>query len=184
MLAAWRPGPVAVALAVLSTVAIYYQAGQPLSRGLPGIIQGQRVALDAAEGLPRAGIAMERSDQRVFAALLARIEAGARPDEPLFTLPMDPELNFITGRPAPVRYYGTPLGLRSDADVTETLTLLMRAAPLFVVHRRNDKYLTPLSNDLLREIRRLASPPEAFGPFDLYRLPVSAGGPRAGPPRE
>lgn len=179
-----RSGQVAVGLAVLSAIAIYYQAGQPLSRGLVGIIQGNRIALDAPEGLPRAGIAMEASDQRVFTALIERIEAGARPGEPLFTLPMDPELNFITGRPAPVRYYGTPLGLRSREDVAETLRLLDEAAPLFVVHRRDDKYLTPLSRELLQEIRRLDSSPEPFGPFDLYRLPASADGLRAAPPRE
>lgn len=159
----------------LAAIALLFQAGQPLSRGLAGIIKGERVALDAPEGLPRASLKMERSDQRLFTALLRRIESEARPGEALFTLPMDPELNFLTGRRAPVPYYATPLGLRSKADVVDTLERLSGAAPLFVVYRREDKYLTPLTQDLLREIRRRDSVPEVFGPFELYRLPGLAG---------
>lgn len=180
----WRSGIVTVALVGLSAIAVYYQAGQPVSRNLAGLIRGDRVLLDAPEGLPRASLVMQRSDQRVFEALIGRIESGARPGELLFTLPMDPELNFITGRPSPAPYYGTPLGLRSRADVTETLARLERAAPLFVVHRRDDKYMTPLSDELLQAIRRLDSSPEIFGPFDLYRLPASAAMTSKQPPRE
>jgi hypothetical protein len=158
-------------LLMLVAIALAFQAGQPVSRGLAGIIKGERVALDAPEGLPRASLRMAQADHDIFAALLRRIESAARPGETLFTLPMDPELNFMTGRPAPVGYYATPLGLRSLADVTDTLTRLSNAAPLFVVYRREDKYLTPLSQQLLQEIRRRAPAPEVFGPFDLYRFP-------------
>lgn len=166
----WRGKAGGVALAALCAVAILYQAGQPLSRGLAGIIRGDRVALDGREGLPRADLRIERSDQEVFGQVLARIES--EPDDFLFTLPMDPEFNFITGRPAPVAYFGTPLGLRRDDDVGVTMARLMAAAPLFIVHRRDDKYMTPLSQDLLARIRTLVPLRESYGPFDLYRLPV------------
>lgn len=158
----------------VAVIGVAFQAGQPLSRGLLGTIRGERIALDAPEGLPRASLAMERADQTVYRALIARIEGEARPGEVLFGLPMEPELNFLTGRPAPVPYYGTPLGLRHPEDVDDTMRRLESAAPIFVVHRREDKYLTPLSRDLLARIRRLDPTPESFGPFDLYRLPGRA----------
>jgi hypothetical protein len=169
-----------VAVLGLSVWAAVFHAGQPLSRGLLGTIDGRRTPLEAGEGLPRASLRMETADRQVYAALLSRITDGAGVGEPLMTLPMDPELNFMTDRRAPVPYYGTPLGLRSEADVADTLARLRAAAPLFVVHRREDKYLTPLSEILLKEIRTLAPPPEPFGPFDLYRLPSATG--RAAPP--
>jgi hypothetical protein len=172
-----------VAALLLSAIAVYFQAGQPVSRGLAGIVKGERVVLDAPEGMARARLHMERADQRVYGALLNRIAAEARPGEALFALPMDPELNFLAGRPAPVRYYGTPLGLRSESDVADTLRRLAEASPLFVVHRREDKYLTPLSEKLLAEIRRRDPVPEIFGPFELYRLPASSERDRP-PPRE
>jgi hypothetical protein len=161
-----------VAVVLLASIAVYFQAGQPLSRGLGGIVRGERVALDAPEGLPRASLAIEQTDQQAYGALLKRIELEARPGEPLFTLPMDPEINFLTGRPTPMPYYGTPLGLRQATDVADSVRRLTQAAPLFVVYRRNDKYLTPLSEELLREVRRRDPAPETFGPFELYRVPA------------
>jgi hypothetical protein len=155
-----------------AVIAVVYQAGQPVSRGLDGIVRGHRVALDASDGLPRARVRMERADQDVYRRLIDRIESTALPSEALFALPMDPELNFLTKRPAPVPYYGTPLGLRQAADVDETMARLEKAAPMFVVVRRDDKYLTPFSRDLLARIRRQDPVPEPYGPFDLYRLPA------------
>jgi hypothetical protein len=164
-----------VALALLlSTTALLFQAGQPVSRGFLEMLRGDRFPLDAQEGLPRARLQMERADQELFRSVIARIEAEARPGEPLYTLPMDPELNFLTGRRSPVDYYGTPLGLRNPADVDDSMKRLREAAPLFVVHRREDKYSSRLSDSLLSEIRRLAPSPEPIGPFDLYRLPAPA----------
>lgn len=172
----------AVGVIVLAIQAVVFHAGQPVSRGLAGTVAGQRVSLDATEGLPRASLRMEATDHAVFTAVLERIEAVARPDEPLMTLPMDPELNFMTGRPAPVPYYGTPLGLRTDADVADSVARLSAAAPLFVVHRREDKYLTPLSAELLAWIRAVSPRPERIGPFDLYRLSSAAAERPADPP--
>lgn len=175
----WRFQPVGIALLALSAIGVLYQAGQPLSRGLAGIVRGERIALEASDGLPRASLKMERSDQSIYRALIDRIEAVAEPHEGLFSLPMDPELNFLTKRPAPVRYFATPLGLRQNEDVADTMARLLNAAPIFVVHRRDDKYMTPLSQDLLERIRRLDPIPEPFGPFDLYRLPAQTGHERA-----
>ena len=169
-----------LSLVALSAWAVAFQAAQPLSRGIEGTVSGRRIPLDARGGLPRASIAMEAQDQRIFAELLRTIEAGARPGEPLMTLPMDPELNFMTGRRSPVPYYGTPLGLRNAHDVEAALRALDGAAPLFVVHRRGDKYLTPLSAELLEAVRAGSPAPRRVGPFDLYRFETDQGGRRPG----
>ncbi len=173
----------AFAVLLLCAWGVVFQAAQPLSRGYLGAVEGQRVEPGPRANLPRVSLRIERRDQEIFQAVIDHIEATARPGEPLMTLPMEPELNFMTGRKSPVRYYGTPLGLTNTADVDATMQRLEAAAPLYVVHRRQDKYLTPLSARLLERVRAASPAPVAIGPFDLYRLPAP-GGERPTPDRE
>jgi hypothetical protein len=161
-------------LTAVVVIGIVFQAGQPVSRGWLGVVHGTRVPLDAENGLPRAALAMERSDQTAFTEILTEIAVHARPDEPVFTIPMEPEINFLSARRSPVHYYNTAMGLQSDDDVHQSLARLLDAAPLFVVHRRQDKYLTPRSAVLLDEIRKRSPPAKTIGPFDLYRMPAEA----------
>ncbi len=175
--------PVTVAILLLCVWGTWFQAAQPLSRGYLGAIEGRRVELGPPAKLPRVSLRIEPRDEEIFQAVIDYIEVEARPGEPLMTLPMEPELNFMTGRKSPVRYYGTPLGLTDAADVDATIERLAASAPLFVVHRREDKYLTPLSARLLERVRASSPAPVAIGPFDLYRLPAP-GAERPTPDRE
>lgn len=159
---------VAAGLLCLSAYVLAFQTVQPLERGLGGIVQGLRAGPNQPADLPRVSLRLQPSDAAIYRDTLAAIEALSPPGTPLMTLPMDPELNFMTDRPSPVRYYGTPLGLTDDTDLEETIEALDAAAPLVVVHRRLDKYLTPLSARLLELVRHRSGPPEAVGPFDLY----------------
>ena len=165
-----RPLPaLAAATFLLSVYMILFQAGQPLERGIVGTVFGVRAPPNQPVDLPRVSLRLQPADAAVYKDTITAIDKVAGPDEPLMTLPMDPELNFMTGRKSPVRYYGTPLGLTAEADVATTLAALDAAAPLFVVHRRQDKYLTPLSATLLGHVQDRSDPPVAVGPFDLYR---------------
>lgn len=170
---------------MLSIWAIVFHAGQPLSRGYLGTIEGHGARHYTPAELPGVSLRITPQDQADFSAVISRIEAEARPGEALMTLPMEPELNFMTGRKSPVRYYGTPLGLTNEAELDDTMSRLKAAAPLFIVHRRDDKYLTLLSARLLGEVRKLSPAPQSIGPFDLYRLAVPlAGDSRQAPDRE
>lgn len=159
----------AIAVACLSAWALFFQAGQPIERGLAGTIAGIRAPQNVLSDLPRVSLRIQPADAAIYEAVIAVIEARALPDEPLMTLPMDPELNFMTARPSPTRYYATPLGLRQPVDVTQTVAVLDASAPLFVVHRRQDKYLTQLSATLLEYVQAGSGAPLRVGPFDLYR---------------
>lgn len=156
-------------LMALSCWALVFQAAQPLSRSYQGVIEGERAAANVPANLPRVSLRVQAEDAALYRDLIETIEASARPLEPLLTIPMEPQINFMTGRKSPVRYYATPLGLRVDQDVLDTLKSLNEASPLFVVHRRGDKYLTPLSARLLAEIKARSEHPISFGTLDLYR---------------
>jgi hypothetical protein len=160
---------VMAALTVASGWALVFQAGQPLERGLSGIVAGYRSVGNIAAEIPRVSLQIPPSDAALYHEVIKTIETTAIPGEPLMTIPMEPELNFITGRKSPVRYYGTPLGLRIESDVYDTIAALDAAAPLFVVNRRNDKYLTPLSAQLLEQVKVHSEDPVQIGPFDFYR---------------
>lgn len=160
---------ISATLLLLSAYMLIFQAGQPLERGLVGALQAVRAPANVHVSLPRVSLRIQAGDALIFEEVIAAIEQAARPGEPLMTLPMDPELNFMTGRKSPVRYYGTPLGLREPTQVATTLEALDQAAPLFVVHRRGDKYMAALSGKLLEHVRRYSDQPVSVGPFDLYR---------------
>jgi len=163
------PGSVvAPALFMLSAWAIAFQAGQPLERGLAGTVAGVRAAPNVLADLPRVGLRIAPEDRVLYREVLAAIERKSRPGSTLMTIPMDPQLNFMTGRPSPVHYYGTPLGLLTVEDVDATVESLDAAAPVVIVHRRADKYMTDLSARLLERVAARSGPPERIGPFDLY----------------
>jgi hypothetical protein len=159
----------ALAAICLSAWALLFQAGQPVERGVAGTIAGVRAPANTPANLPRVSLRIQAADAALYRSVINAIEERAQPNEPLMTLPMDPELNFMTARPSPARYYGTPLGLRSLADVELSVAALETAAPLFVIHRRQDKYLTPLSAKLLEFVKSGSETPLRLGPFDLYR---------------
>ncbi len=159
-------------LAILTAVscwALVFQAGQPLQRSYRSLIEGERAAANVPANLPRVSLRVQAEDAALYRDLIETIEATARPTEPLMTVPMEPQINFITGRESPVRYYFTLFGLRVEQDVLDTLTSLDAEAPLFVVHRRGDKYSTPLAEQLLEEIKVRSEQPMSFGTLDLYR---------------
>ncbi len=149
--------------------ALYFQAAQPLERGLSGIVAGQVGERNQPANLPRVSLRIQQGDTALFREVIDQIETKATATELLMSIPMEPQLNFMTGRKSPVRYYGTPLGLRNEQDVREAIVALNEAAPLFVVSRRVDKYLTPLSAVLLEHVRTQSPDPIQIGPFDLYR---------------
>lgn len=166
-------GPVASFLvAFLCVWGLVFHAGQPLDRGWWNTIDGVRFAVDTEADLPRVSLQIPAEDAAHYQAVISYLDGNASADEPLMTIPMHPELNFMLDRKSPVPYYGTPLGLRSPADVDASMRLLRDAAPLFVVHRPGDKYMTPLSQDLLTRVREVSPAPVTRGPFEIYRLPA------------
>jgi hypothetical protein len=165
----WRGRAVmAPPVAAAAAVALVLHAAQPLSRGLGGIAAGTTVPLDAPDGLPGARIAMERQDQETYRRLLAIIAAHAAPGEPILALPMNPELYFLSRRPAPFRFHSTAIGIRDEAALASVLEAIDRAPPPVVIHRPHDKYNTAASLAIVERIRSRYELRERVGPFDVY----------------
>ncbi len=169
-------GTFALSVIVLAVAlwAIAFQAGQPVERGLTGIIAGERRGPPVRAELPGVSLRLMPDDIADFETLLKELERTGSDDAHLMTIPVEPQLYFMTNRTPPVRYFSTAMGLLSDADVTNTITALDEAAPLNVVNRRFDKYLTPLSAQLLDHVKAHSEAPFQVGPFDVYRYAPEA----------
>jgi hypothetical protein len=153
---------------LVSAIGLTLHAGQPLTRGFDGIILGKRVSLDAPAGLPRASVAMELSDAKVYREIITEITRHAAPHEPILALPFIPEFYFLSGRRAAVSFMGVPFGIRDEADLSAVTHRLIRSPPKIVVNRRVDKYHSPLSERLVEWIKGNYSLLRSVGDFDVY----------------
>jgi hypothetical protein len=164
------PNARATAMAITlfaAIIGIVFQAGQPLSRGVVGTIQGTRVALEA-DGIPGASVHMEPADKALYERLLRFIDDHAPPGTPILGLPMTPQLYFLSGRSPPLRFVIAPLGLLSDGDVDQSWNRLQATMPAVVIFRPDDKYTTPRVRALMDRLRPHYELCAADAGFELY----------------
>ncbi|MFN0318225.1 MAG: hypothetical protein ACKVQA_24640 [Burkholderiales bacterium] len=157
----------AISLALVS-VGLLFQAGQPLSRGLEGIMAGTTHALSASGGLPKASVAMEADDQAIYSELLAVIKRHSEPEEPILAMPVNPEIYFLSGHRAAVPFFSTAIGLSNQEDLYRALTGLKAHPPRLIVHRTIDKYNTALGDKLLAGLAPGYTLVYKVREFDIY----------------
>jgi hypothetical protein len=157
--------PAAVAI---SLVGVALHAGQPISRSIAGTIAGVRVLLDAPSTLPGASLVIERLDQEIYAKLLAFIDRNVPPGAPILALPVDPEIYFLSRRPAIYRFNSTAIGIRNDDELRTALQGFDQASPPIVIHNAEDKYNNWASEALMAHVKSRYSLKERIGPFDIY----------------
>jgi hypothetical protein len=158
------------AAAVLAVIAVRFQAGQPLSRGLAGMLRGERVALVPAE-LPRARLLVEPEQRQRYRELIDTIERETGPDQTILAVPSDAELYFLSGRRNPTRFYNTALGITDEGTFAATARLLREHPPALVLFNAEDKYNTTFSTRLMQVIRERHTLLRRIHGFDIYRLP-------------
>ncbi len=163
----WRWAPVAFALA-MSAVALHYHAAQPLTRGIGGVLRGDRVALAADHGLDRVSLWIEPDEAALYAHFVELIAREAPAGAPILALPMNPELYVLSRRRNPLRFFNAGMGLVDAADVAEALEILERDPPTLVFHRPRDKYNTPLTARIVEFVRDRYTPIESLKGFDVY----------------
>jgi len=116
----------------MTLAAVLLNAGQPLSRGILGTIAGVRTPLDAPATLPGASLAVERQDWQDYSALLAFIDRSVPPGVPILALPVNPEIYFLSRRPAIYRFNSTAIGIRNDEDLRAAIERFDQAPPPIV----------------------------------------------------
>lgn len=166
----WLVGFAAVAI-LFSIVAVYYDAGQPITRLLRGIIRGERVALVPSTGLDRVGLWIEPETLKTYREAVDVIKSNSRPDETIFVLPYDPEFYFLTERKNAFRFWNTAVGIRPGQEEQHVFQVLDNTPPRIVVIAPNDRNNTAVSQQIIFYVRQRYSLLRTVGPFEIYRLP-------------
>jgi len=159
-------------LAILfSAIAIHYDAGQPITRLLRGIIMGERVALVPSTGLDRVGLWIEPETLKTYREAVGVIKSNSRPDETIFALPYNPEFYFLTERKNAFRFWNTAVGIRPGQEEQHVFQVLENTPPRIVVIAPNDRNNTAVSERISAYVRKRYSLLRTVGPFEIYRLP-------------
>ena len=160
---------IAIGFAVaLTAIALHFHAGQTLSRGLAGILRGERI--DVVEsGLPNASLRLPAAEAAQYRALIDIVDRHVPEDGAIFAIPLDPQLYVLTGRANPFRFYNTAFGLTNDSELRWALLRLTRNPPTLVFYRPDDKYNTPLSARLMAALKIDYALIERRDGLEIYR---------------
>ena len=178
--------PAAAGSLVIAGIALWFHAGQPLSRGIGGMMDGVRITLDAENDLPRVGLRIERADVELYREVLGVIDRDAPPGSTILAVPSHAELYFLGERRNPFRFFNTALGVRTPADLEEVLATIERDPPALVFHDAADKYNTAASDAIMQQVEATYDALRPIGPFRVFRRPAVpvAGGQRPQSSRE
>ena len=144
---------VVFAAILLSFVAVYYHAGQPLPGRFDEFFSGRRnitTLSNTESSIPRASLKIDADERQRYSAILKVIEAETTPNESIFALPTNAELYFLSGRRNPFRFYNTALGIRTPEQLEQVKQIIINSPPKIVIHHAADKYNTGYSQELVR----------------------------------
>lgn len=162
-------GSVLAVAAIMAVVAVYYQAGMPLSRGLRGTVAGERTPVDTRLQLRRGGLLVERADAERYEKLVSLIQRESEVGDGIFAFPGDAELYFLGERRNPFPFFSTALGIRSARDLDTVLAVLRCRSPKLIFYEPDDKYNTVASRRIAAEIRATYDSLPPIPPFEIYR---------------
>ena len=101
----------------LSAIGVYFHAGHPASRGIEGLLRGERVQSARASALPHNSLKIDPDEGRRYASLVELIRREVPADASIFAVPSNAELYFLAERRNAFRFYNTALGVRTDEDL-------------------------------------------------------------------
>jgi hypothetical protein len=159
---------VAVALAV---IAVAFHAAQPSTRSNRELLSGRNVLSGAsAEPLTRASLRLDQVEQLPYATVVNIINTTVAAGAPIFAVPNDAELYFLTGRRNTFRFYNTALGIQSNTDLAGVLDRLRRNPPAVVTFRPADQYNTWASSAIMEYVRKHYERVSSVSGVEIYRV--------------
>jgi hypothetical protein len=160
--------PFFLLLVFTSLVGIYYHAGQPLSRGMVGILQGERVPLVASE-LAKADLYIGKEDRDLYKHLVFLINAETEAGDSIFAYPSNSELYFLGGRRNPARFFNSGIGVTNEIELQRLLATLSSSPPKLVFYQSRDKYNTAASRKIMDYVSKNYVLLETHRGFEIYK---------------
>lgn len=156
---------------VLSVISVYYHAGQPIARRLGGALRGDRFSLVPATSVDRAGLWVDDQSLRVYTDLVEVIRNQSQPSEPIFVLPNNPELYFLSDRRNPFRFWNSAIGVRNEIETSQVIDHLKREPPRLIVFAPRDRNNTQHSTEIMVHVREGYTLIRNTSDFEIYRSP-------------
>jgi hypothetical protein len=161
----------ACAATILSAIAVLFHAGQPATRGNLELLRGVNVLSGRTTApLDRASFRLDAVEQSSYPALVNVIETNVAPGTPIFAVPNDATLYFLSRRPNPFRFYNTGLSIQDTNELNAVLDRLRTEPPRLVTFRPADQYNTWASRALMEYIRTHYDRIDSVGGVDVYLL--------------
>ncbi|MEM7170598.1 MAG: hypothetical protein AAF530_10540 [Pseudomonadota bacterium] len=156
-------------LIFLSVMGLYYHAAQPLTRGLVATLKGERIALSSQRLPSPVGLSIQAEDHIVYQKISELVEDNVAPGQSILAIPANPEIYFITGRKAPVRFFNSAIGIVDNQELKGIIGTLKTNSPRLVFYRPDDKYNTPFGDQVMSFVRTRYELIDTFSGFEVYR---------------
>jgi hypothetical protein len=155
----------------LAAIAVAFHAAQPSTRSNTELLRGRNVLSGAsAEPLTRASLRLDQVEQLRYAAVVNIINTTVAAGAPIFAVPNDAELYFLTGRRNTFRFYNTALGIQNNTDLAAVLDRLRRNPPAVVTFRPADQYNTWASSAIMEYVRKHYERVSSVSGVEIYRV--------------
>ena len=155
-------------------VAALFHIGQPAIRTVQDMAIGRHINVEYL-GLDRASVKSFAREQAHYSAILAVTDACSAADAPIFALPTQSEIYFLTGRQSATRFFSTGIGMTNHAQRDAVANRLEETKTPLIFFNPASKYNTDLTVSLMVG---LASSYSKLGSSDgievFARRPVSA----------
>ena len=161
----------AAAATVLSTVAVVFHAGQPATRSNLELLRGVNVLSGRwTAPLDRASLRLDAVEQSSYAALVNVIQTNVPPGAPIFAVPNDATLYFLSQRTNPFSFYNTDLSIHNTKELDAVLDRLRIEPPRLVTFRPADQYNTWSSRAVMEYVRKHYDRIDTVGGVEIYLL--------------
>ena len=152
----------------LSCVAYVYHAGQPVSRGIQGIIEGQTIDQNSVCGVPRCSIKIEKTMAESYQEIIHLVDKKTESHDTVLTIPFNPEINFFSDRPSPLAVFNTGVSLATKESVEQAIDVIREKKPKLVILNEGDKYNTILSAKINRYVKENYTYLRSIDEFEVY----------------
>jgi hypothetical protein len=160
-----------LAAMTICIIGIVFSAGQSRQRTTWDVCSGKRYPMVRSD-LNRNSLQIDSASLQLYDQLIEIIHQYSHPDEPIFVLPNNAELYFLSGRSNPFRLFNPTISLRTDQEIEDFVKLVQEKSPRLVVHNNQNPYNTKSTRILVDFVQSRYVLVAKAGSFDVYWLPT------------
>jgi hypothetical protein len=164
-----------LAAVTICIIGIAFSAGQSRQRTIWEVCSGQRYPM-VRSNLNRNSLQIDLASLQLYEELIGIIHEHSHPDEPIFVLPNNAELYFLSQRSNPFRLFNPTISLVNEEEVKEFTKLFQDKSPRLVIHNTENPYNTKSTRVLVDFVRSRYVLVAKAGSFDVYRLSIGTIG--------